>query len=105
MRKGYAILERNYLRPWGEIDIVAEKEGSVRFVEVKTTTGSLDGSREKGRPEELLHKTKIVKLARTASLYMESTGDQREFQIDAVAVIMDPVTRTARCTLYEQIME
>ena len=37
--KGFKVLERNYRRPWGEIDIVAEKDGIVRFIEVKATTG------------------------------------------------------------------
>ena len=34
-RKGFKILERNYRKPWGEIDIIAEKDGVIRFVEVK----------------------------------------------------------------------
>ena len=34
-RKGFKVLERNYRKPWGEIDIIAEKDGIVRFVEVK----------------------------------------------------------------------
>ena len=34
--KGYCILERNYLCPLGEIDIVAVKKGVIVFVEVRT---------------------------------------------------------------------
>jgi len=34
--RGYRILERNYLCPRGEIDIVAMKKGVVVFVEVRT---------------------------------------------------------------------
>jgi|SRR3989338_1679577 len=100
-RKGYKIVERNYRQKWGEIDIIAEKEGTVRFVEVKTV------SRENPsyRPEELIHTTKLRKVARTAALYMEGKQDNREFQIDAVTVVMNEVTRIARCKLFEQVLE
>lgn len=97
----------NYRKPWGEIDIIAEKGGVVRFVEVKTASGSLDGiSRESNtyRPEELIHSAKLRKVVRTAELFMEQTRDTREFQIDAVGVVMDPIRRRARCRLFEQIL-
>ena len=34
-KRGFEILERNYLRKWGEIDIVTKKDGVIRFIEVK----------------------------------------------------------------------
>lgn len=106
VRKGYTILSRNYRRKWGEIDIIAEKDGTVRFVEVKAVSSHGDFSREIVRqPEELVHRTKLKKLARTAALYMEEKKDVREYQIDAVAVVMDEATRTAHCKLYEQALE
>ena len=107
-RKGFNILERNYWKPWGEIDIIAEKGGVVRFVEVKAVTRESlpDVSRESNdyRPEENIHPAKLQKVARTAELYMSSKGDEREFQIDAVGVYLDTLNRRARCRLYEQIL-
>jgi putative endonuclease len=107
VKKGYRVLERNYRKKWGEIDIIAEKEGTVRFVEVKAVTAwSGDFSREMSRlPEELVHRTKLRKVARTAALYMEEKRDSREYQIDVVGVIMNEATRTARCRLFEQALE
>ena len=35
-KRGYKILDRNYRRPWGELDIVAKLKKKVHFVEVKT---------------------------------------------------------------------
>ena len=55
-RHGYKVVERNYRRKWGEIDIIATKDGTVRFVEVKAVSreiSKMDGSREMDyRPEE-----------------------------------------------------
>ncbi|MEK7560306.1 MAG: YraN family protein, partial [Patescibacteria group bacterium] len=46
---GFKIVETNYWRKWGEIDIIAEKDNILHFVEVKAT-----GSDEESgyRPEE-----------------------------------------------------
>src|SRR3989338_3071661 len=73
-RKGFKVIARNYRKPWGEIDIIAEKGGIVRFVEVKAVSRENlpDVSREMDyRPEEMVDRRKLRKLARTAALYME----------------------------------
>lgn len=106
-RKGFTVIAKNYRKPWGEIDIIAEKGGIVRFVEVKAFSGDLQKlSRESNgyRPEEQIHPAKLKKIVRTAQLYMAYKEDDREYQIDAVAVILDPITRRARCRHYEQIL-
>ena len=38
MKRGFKIIERNYLKKWGEIDIVAVKNRKYYFVEVKTVS-------------------------------------------------------------------
>ncbi len=111
-KKGYKVISRNYLRPWGEIDIIAERSGTVRFVEVKTisraTSNSQSGevTRESSsyRPEEQVHPAKLKKLSRTADLYMNDGNDVRDYQIDVVAVYLDTEQRIARCVLYEQVL-
>lgn len=41
VNKGYTICERNYRKPWGELDIIAkDPDGTLVFVEVKTITQS-----------------------------------------------------------------
>ncbi|QQG38083.1 MAG: YraN family protein [Candidatus Kaiserbacteria bacterium] len=107
VRKGFKVVERNYRRPWGEIDIVAQKGDEVRFVEVKAVSREISGSisREMDyRPEEMVHRSKLEKVARTATLYMDEKRDKREYQIDVVGVIMDPQKRLARCRLFEQVL-
>lgn len=36
--KGFRIIERNYWKPWGELDIIAQKDGILHFIEVKAVT-------------------------------------------------------------------
>jgi len=37
-KKSFKITERNYRKPWREVDIIGEKANSVRFIEVKTVS-------------------------------------------------------------------
>src|SRR3989344_5717759 len=37
-RRGFEILERNYSKKWGEIDIVTKRAGLIHFIEVKSVT-------------------------------------------------------------------
>jgi len=107
-RKGVRVIARNYRKPWGEVDIIAEKTGTVRFVEVKSVRVSVlpDISRETGgyRPEEQVHPKKLAKIARVAETYMAEGGDDREYQIDVVGVFLDERSRRARCRLYENVL-
>jgi putative endonuclease len=106
--KGFVIIERNHLKSWGEIDIIAEKAGIVRFIEVKSVTRENlpDVTRENDgyRPEEQVHPAKLRKIARTAEMYMNGKRDNREYQIDVIGVFIDPKRRKARCRLFEQVL-
>ncbi len=103
--KGFVLIERNFTKPWGEIDIICEKDDTIRFIEVKSMTVN-DFSRERSyEPEALVNHRKLKKVARTASLYMESRRDRREYQIDVVGVLLNKKKRQARCRLIEQALE
>lgn len=107
-RKGFVIVERNFRKPYGEIDIIAVVGGVVRFIEVKTVSReslpNVSREMEDYRPEEMVHGSKLRKVARTAELYMNNLGDMREYQIDVVGVFLDRVARKARCRLFEQVL-
>jgi putative endonuclease len=107
-RKGYRILERNYLKPWGEIDIIAVKSDVVRFVEVKAVSReSFVGMSEESndhKPEDMVHEHKLRKIAKTAEMYMNEKKDPRDYQIDVVGVFLNVSQKRARCRLVEQVM-
>ena len=106
--KGFVIITRNYLKPWGEIDIIATKKGTVRFIEVKSVSREpAEGiSREINdyRPEEMVNASKLRKVSRTAEMYMNDKRDTRDYQIDVVTVFLDMKNRRAQCKLYEQVL-
>ncbi|HEY9481306.1 MAG TPA: YraN family protein [Candidatus Paceibacterota bacterium] len=105
-RKGYLIVERNHTKKWGEIDIVAQRDEVVHFIEVKSTTNI---SRVTGyRPEENVHLHKQARLVRTIASYLAQNGSaQREepvWQFDVLCVYLDMLKRTARVEMIEDIV-
>jgi putative endonuclease len=84
--KGYEIIDRNYLRKWGELDIVAIKEGSLHFIEVKS---DFRKNQDDGyRAEELMHNLKQRRLRRMVAIYLEDKkyGLDHPFLFDLVVV-------------------
>lgn len=65
--KGYKILERNYKNKFGEIDIIAQQEGAICFVEVKARH-----SLNLGVPQEAVTIRKQKQICRAAVYYLKS---------------------------------
>ena len=100
-KHGYRVVERNYLRKWGELDIVAKKAKKLCFVEVKTVSCEMpdkvsknvscetgkagDGDRivvthgtsqtksksAEYRPEDNMHPAKMKKFTRIIQTYLQ----------------------------------
>lgn len=91
-RNGFTILERNYWRKWGELDIVAKKESKVHFVEVKSvsydTKKQLEHaiSHETWRPEEQVHHFKLHQIEKALETWVSDHKYEGEWQIDVLAV-------------------
>lgn len=90
--QGFSIVERNYHKPWGEIDIVAKKDNILHFIEVKTLSVAdkyyLTDSYE---ALEKVDSSKRKKFARTIETYLlEHYGDEEvEYQADACGVYVE----------------
>ena len=100
-RKGFRVLERNYLRKWGEIDIIAEKADLISFVEVKTVT------RATGlRPEENMHPAKLKRLHRAIQTYLldRKVPEERPWRVDLACVYLDFSTRKATVEVIENVI-
>lgn len=88
MKQGFKILVRNYTKPWGEIDIVAEKDGIIRFIEVKTSIYYPNSS---FTPEIRVDWRKKQKLKRICETYLceSKASKDQEWQIDVISVILN----------------
>ena len=79
---GYAILACNVHTPHGEIDIVANKDGSTIFVEVKTRS-----SHSFAYPEDSVTRRKQAHMVSAAETYLDQHPESSDsWQFDVIAV-------------------
>lgn len=111
--RGYQVVERNYLKPWGEIDIVVRKAEKLYFVEVKSVSRDTskesrvgDGSRETWRPENNVHPSKLKRLHRAIQTYLldRRVPEATIWQIDLACVYLDFGTRRAKVEILENVV-
>jgi len=101
---GFAILNRNYLKKWGEIDIVARgTDGLIHFIEVKSVSRATLSNGAKGnvahgtfRPEENVTREKLIKLQRVIQSWLLEYKYDGEWQIDVASVALDTKRRVGR---------
>jgi putative endonuclease len=88
---GYLVIERNFLRRVGEIDIIAHKENTIHFFEVKThTISQYDVSCETELPEHNMSSKKLKRLARAVDLYlMEKNIFDNYFECHGISLFLD----------------
>lgn len=81
-KKGYKILERNYSNRFGEIDIIAEEEGSLVFVEVKKRASGRFGG-----PFAAIDRKKKEHLIKAALAYLkEHKASNKRARFDVVGI-------------------
>jgi len=71
MQEGYTILHRNYRKSYGEVDIIAQKDDVIAFVEVKWRKSPLID------PAEVITLSKQKKITTIAKLFLSlhTNGD------------------------------
>lgn len=83
-------MDKNVARKTGEIDLIAEKEGVLHFVEVKTILADEfpdpNFPRDEYDPSLNLHEAKIRKVARTGEWYVAEKEWEGEWQVDGCLV-------------------
>jgi putative endonuclease len=87
-RAGMRIVARNWRRPEGELDIVADDGGTCVFVEVRSRTGTA-----LGHPLESITPHKRAQVIRAARLYLGEASTEPPatgYRFDVVAVTFDP---------------
>ncbi len=109
---GFEILDRNYLKKWGELDIVARKGRIIHFVEVKSVSRVVSNSNvihetfDSYRAEDNMHPWKIKRLGRVIQSYLlqKDIPDDVEWLFDLAVVYVDIEKRLSKVILYEDII-
>ena len=129
-KQGYQIIERNYLKKWGEIDIIVKKDKKIHFIEVKTVSRDLSnnqnvsknnvnhetpvleqsslGDKQAGeyRAEDNMHPWKLKRLGRAVQSYLldRDVPDNIEWQFDVATVHIDISKGLINVLLLEDIV-
>ena len=107
--KGYKILFRNYQKPWGEIDIIAEEEGVIVFCEVKTSKNIISSIDEESdnafNPEVRVNPKKMSHIVRTASIFMNSNRRylDKEWRVDIVSILLNKLDKKASLKHFKNV--
>ena len=81
LKKGYRVLERNFTCRGGEIDRVAELDGTLCFVEIKARA-----NRAFGLAVEAVSIAKQRKIAKAAAFYLARNPTEKPCRFDVLAM-------------------
>lgn len=113
IKHGFSIIERNYTRKWGEIDIIATKDDVLYFIEVKARKVGPTFFEENYkflisqeiRPEENMHAWKMMRLRRVVETYLISQRiGNINWRFDLLLVYLDTESRRARVRVVENVI-
>lgn len=79
----FKILKKNFQTKWGEIDIIALKNDTLYFIEVKTRSNT-----KKGLPYEAVNKNKIEKIKKVSYIFLlNSKYKNYKMKIGVISII------------------
>ena len=80
--KGYKIIKENFRTKFGEIDLIAEKDNQIIFIEVKYRTNP-----QFGKAEDTINPIKLKKIYNTAQIFLNCYKTNiKNFRIDIIAI-------------------
>ena len=83
--KGYNILHTNWRHSHYEIDIIAQKEDKLHFIEVKTRR-----NKKFGNPEESVNRRKMQNLMKAAEEFLHQHPGWKKIQYDILSINFNP---------------
>jgi putative endonuclease len=84
---GYEILARNWRHAHQEIDIIAQRDGTLYFVEVKTRRNTIFGE-----PEDAIDWHKRQSLQQAINHYVKFKHLRQEIRFDIISIVGTPET-------------
>lgn len=84
-KNGYTVLDQNWRAGKTiEIDLIAEKESTIIFVEVKARKGDYL------LPDEAIDMAKLKKMVKGGDIYMQQFEEPREYRMDIITILGTP---------------
>ena len=80
---GYLVLEKNWRHRRWEVDIIAVKNNTLHFIEIKTRR-----TKKFGLPEEKVGRKKIENLINAAEQYLYLHPQWKRIQFDILSILM-----------------
>ncbi len=110
--KGFSIINRNYRKKWGEIDIIAiQNNEELHFIEVKSVSCEIkqNVTHEKSdhyRAEDNLHSDKLKRISRTIQSYLaeKNVSSETKWFFDVVTVAIDKKSKNSRVKFIKDIV-
>ena len=94
--KGYTIVCKNWTCQWGEIDLIAEKENILTFVEVKYRTNLANG-----HPSQAITYYKKKSLQRSINMFLAKNYITKPWRVDVLCV--NKLGKSLRVDYYEYV--
>lgn len=111
MKHSFDILDRNYTKKWGEIDVVAKKGNTVYFIEVKSVSREnlenvSNTTHNDYRAEDNMHPWKMKRMSRTIQTYIldKNIDEDMEWQVDLLVVYLDLKNNKSRIKVVSDIV-
>ena len=106
--RGFRVIERNYRKKWGEIDIIAEKDSVLHFVEVKSSSVKrfFKDGKEAYRPEDHIHAYKKERLTRAVKTYLleNDISKDKNIEINAIIVLINEESKKVKIKTIKHIL-
>ena len=93
-RKGYTVVERNYVCRFGEIDLIARRRGVITFVEVKLRKNAAFAA-----AREFVTYAKQQRIRKSASLWLSLHGCELQPRFDVIEIYAPAGTDSRRLTV------
>ncbi len=100
IKHGYKIIKQNLKISYQELDLIAEKDGQIIFVEVKTRLSQIYGP-----ADEAATFTNLTRYQRGIEMFIEDNNVATDnFRADLIAVDIDRRKSTAKIKHYRDII-
>jgi len=111
VKLNHIILDRNFRKPWGEIDIVSKKDSTIHFIEVKSVSHETPvfqatfSDKDGYIPEDNVHDWKLKRLNKAIQSYLgeKNITEEQDWQIDIMAVFLDLKQKKAKIRITEDV--